>query len=122
MSDNVIYSYTRAQAIEDGMFVDVTETAKEAGFKYPVAITRNLYETHIVPTKDQKKAGQDEQGRLWDTLWMLFVAIKSGKSDGNMTEYSVLFSGKTVKIWAFCEALAPDDPRPCITIMKPEDY
>jgi len=42
MSDNVIYSYTRAQAIEDGMFVDVTETAKEAGFKYPVAITRNL--------------------------------------------------------------------------------
>jgi type I site-specific restriction endonuclease len=27
----VIYSYTRAQAIEDGVLVDVTDMAKEAG-------------------------------------------------------------------------------------------
>ncbi|MGD9819896.1 MAG: DUF6573 family protein, partial [Desulfomonilaceae bacterium] len=30
---NVIYSYTRAQAIEDGVLVDVTEQAKATGFK-----------------------------------------------------------------------------------------
>ena len=34
----VIYAYTRAQAIEDGVLADVTETAKEAGFKLPVAV------------------------------------------------------------------------------------
>jgi uncharacterized protein YunC (DUF1805 family) len=38
----VIHAYTRAQAIEDGTLVDVTETAKEAGIKYPTAVTEAL--------------------------------------------------------------------------------
>lgn len=29
----VVFSYTRAQAIEDGVLVDVSEMAKEAGIK-----------------------------------------------------------------------------------------
>ena len=36
MFDGVIYSYSRAQAIAEGVLVDVTEIAKEAGFKWPV--------------------------------------------------------------------------------------
>ena len=36
---DVIHSYSRTQAIKDGVPVDVTETAKECGFKYPVAVT-----------------------------------------------------------------------------------
>ena len=35
----VIYTYTRAQAIEDGVLIDATEMAKETGFKWPVALT-----------------------------------------------------------------------------------
>ncbi len=35
----VIYSYTRAQAIDDGVLIDATEMAKEAGFNWPVALT-----------------------------------------------------------------------------------
>jgi hypothetical protein len=31
--------HTRTQAIEDGVLVDVSKTAKEAGFLYPVEIT-----------------------------------------------------------------------------------
>ena len=57
MSD-VVSTYTAEQAIEDGIFVDVTETAKEAGIKYPVAVTRNLWDTHIVPSKHCKRMGQ----------------------------------------------------------------
>ena len=41
--DNIISVYTRQDAIDDGIFVDVSEMAKEAGIKYPVAITTNLY-------------------------------------------------------------------------------
>ena len=37
MNDEIIYAYTRAQAIEDGVLADVSEVAKEAGFRYPVA-------------------------------------------------------------------------------------
>ena len=31
----VIYAYTRKQAIADGVQVDVTKTAKEAGISFP---------------------------------------------------------------------------------------
>jgi len=36
----VIDAYSRAQAIEDGVLVDVSATAREAGLRYPVALTR----------------------------------------------------------------------------------
>ncbi|WP_320008659.1 DUF6573 family protein [Maridesulfovibrio sp.] len=41
---NVIFSYTRKQAIEDGNLIDVIEQAKQTGFKVPVAVSLNLYE------------------------------------------------------------------------------
>src|ERR1039458_9449603 len=46
---NVIYSYTRKQAIEDGVLVDITEMAKEAGIKYPVAITSTAFFGYAAP-------------------------------------------------------------------------
>jgi len=40
MKDAIVVSiYTRKQAISDGVLVDVTDMAKEAGIKYPVALT-----------------------------------------------------------------------------------
>src|SRR4051794_4558851 len=35
----VIFAYTRADALADGVLIDVTDTAKEAGFRIPVAVT-----------------------------------------------------------------------------------
>jgi len=37
-------AYTRDQAIEDGFLVDVSDMAREAGFKWPVAVTRRVWE------------------------------------------------------------------------------
>ena len=37
-------AYTRAQAIADGILVDVSETAREAGFNIPVALTRTVWD------------------------------------------------------------------------------
>ena len=42
--DPVIFAYTRAQAIEDGVLVDVSDTAREAGFKIPVAVSRSVWD------------------------------------------------------------------------------
>ena len=39
----VLSVYTRAQAIEDGILVDVSKTAREAGFTIPVAVTRTVW-------------------------------------------------------------------------------
>ena len=75
----VIYAYTRAQALSDGMQVDVTTTAQEAGFRTPVFLTWAVYDQFVsVPAGVE---GQDEAGRLWDILWMLFNAIR--RSCGN---------------------------------------
>ena len=47
----VIFAYTRAQAIEDGILVDVSETAREAGFNIPVALTRTVWERIVAPSR-----------------------------------------------------------------------
>ena len=65
----VISVYTRAQAIADGILVDVSETAREAGFKIPVALTRTVWE-RIVALPEGYRGFQDERGRLWDVLSM----------------------------------------------------
>ena len=35
-----IHTYTRAQALADGVLVDAGPLAKEAGFRWPVALTQ----------------------------------------------------------------------------------
>jgi hypothetical protein len=50
-SDEVIHGYTRQQAIEDGVLVDVSSTpeAKEAGFKASFCLIRGVYSLVEVP-------------------------------------------------------------------------
>ena len=36
---NVVYSYSRAQAIADGVLVDITDAARVVGFKVPTVLT-----------------------------------------------------------------------------------
>ena len=88
----VIYSYSRAQAIEDGVLADVSELAKEAGFTVPVAITSALHEL----VNDTAAFGQSYEGRLWDVLSMLRFAIKASKG-GEQLRYRVLFRTKPPK-------------------------
>ena len=63
---NIVYSYTRAQAIADGVQVEVTKTAQEAGIRFPVFITRTAFDAYVTVPPDV--TGQDEAGRLWDVI------------------------------------------------------
>lgn len=40
---DIIHQYSRAMAIADGVLVDVSEMAREAGYKYPVAMTDTVW-------------------------------------------------------------------------------
>lgn len=70
----VIHSYSRAQAITDGVLVEVPAAiAAEAGWTCHVAMTRAAWEDCVAwddTDNDRKGSVQDEQGRLWDVLWM----------------------------------------------------
>jgi len=71
----LIYSYTREQALNDGVLVDVSNTAREAGFKIPVALTAGVWEMiNNIPSVSQ--GIEDVSGRLWDVLWMAVCAAR----------------------------------------------
>jgi hypothetical protein len=81
----VISTYTRAQAIEDGVLVDAGPMAQEAGFKWPVALTSAVWEDCVAWTDDdiEKQIHQDQSGRLWDLLYMASHAIRSSEGSGD---------------------------------------
>lgn len=70
----LIHQYTRAQAIADGMLVDVSDTARELGIIWPVAVTTDVWQ--LIEQIPAQHSHEDTQGRLWDVLWMLRCAIK----------------------------------------------
>ena len=114
--DDLIYSYTRQQAIEDGVLVDVSETAREAGIRYAVALTRAVWDQYVdVPLGVE---GQDEAGRLWDVLWMFRYGAEG--ADGDRFEFDLLVRNDNrqadqVTLRAICGP--GDDAKPVITIM-----
>ncbi|MBL1217356.1 MAG: hypothetical protein D8M59_07655 [Planctomycetes bacterium] len=120
----VIFSYTRAQALEDGVLVDLTEWAKETGFVIPVACTAAVWHEYITPTDETRELGQSERGRANDVLWMLYVAIRRHRAGNEPLLYQVIFLQKprkqeTVTLKAMCGP--GDQGEPVLTIMKPNE-
>lgn len=78
-----IYAYTRAQALGDGVLVDVSDLAEEAGFRYPVAMTRAAWADCVdwSDSDSEKQVCQDETARLWDVLWLAAHAARRSAGD-----------------------------------------
>jgi len=115
----LIFAYTRKQAIEDGVLVDITDTAKEAGLRFPTAITATAWSEYVaVP---DGVTGQDERGRLWDIAWMLRFAIAKQKLDGPEILFELLVKNEEIRPQqpvTLKAIIGPgDDPAPVITIM-----
>ncbi|HEV2693405.1 MAG TPA: DUF6573 family protein [Verrucomicrobiae bacterium] len=120
----VIYAYSRSQAIADGYQIEVTKTAQEAGITFPVFLTRAVFELFVAVPEGVE--GQDEAGRLWDVLWMLRFAIRKASTGQNRLPFALYVRNdnrkpKLIKLIAVCSALDIDDPQPAITILLPEE-
>lgn len=123
----VISTYTRAEAIADGVLVDVSDTSevKEAGFKIPVAMTRAVYEDCVVwDEAAQQKTAQDEAGRLWDVVYMLRNAIKQLSGGSDYVQFQLYCVPREVEeiepqLVTLKALVGPGDQgEPVITIMK----
>jgi len=88
---HVITTYSRAQALEDGVLVDVSTLGQEVGFKWPVALTRAAWCDCVQWSSgdDHDQAVQDEQGRLWDVLFMAVYAIKTATHAGDRLNFKL---------------------------------
>lgn len=133
----IISSYTRAEAIADGFQVAISpEITKEAGIIFPVFFTRGVYDKYVKVPKGMNH--QDEQGRLWDILFMFALQARKTDSEelnfqfccqlpnaGDWTKYEKVCEGnrllRDVTLRAVIGPLDLDDPNPAITIMFPDE-
>lgn len=119
-----IYRYSRAQAIEDGVLVDVSETAREAGITFPVALTAAVYQLFVVVPEGVE--AQDEAGRLWDVIWMLRHAILNSDEGASRIDLHLHVrndnsSGEPPLVHLVAVCGPGDDAEPVITVMLPDE-
>ena len=116
---DVVFSYSRKQAIEDGVLVDVSETAREAGFKWPFAMTAEVWA--LIEQIPAKFSHEDVQGRLWDVLMMARFAIKKAKPGEEEIFYEVILHQSNANHLRLKLHCGPgDSAEPVLTLMLPD--
>jgi hypothetical protein len=117
----VIFSYSRAQAIEDGVLVDWTKEplvslCRQAGFRLPIAMTDGAWAACI--GSEPFPQGQSVAGRAWDVLNVLRAAIRANR-DTDRVDFKVrVWNGvrfADVALW--CLVGPGDTAEPVLTIM-----
>jgi hypothetical protein len=124
---DVIDVYPRSQALADGVLVDVSEMAREAGFRWPVAVTDHVWHDCCEwPTDPPYSQIQSTSGRLWDVLWMTHVAAAASRDSGRIDVqlYVVPLDPKPrpAQLTRLVAVCGPgDQAEPVVTIMFPSD-
>jgi len=124
----VIYTYTRSQALADGVLVDVSPMAAQAGFRHPTVVTADLHAA-LETNMRERSYGQSYEGRLWDVLFMASLAARRANWD-SQTAFSVSLEvcqgnrgrmrRSSLHLWLH---IGPGDAgEPVITIGFPEDF
>ena len=134
----VIDRYTRGQAIDDGVLIDLTEWASAGpegmvgGYLVPVAVTRAVWE-QIEAIPDEYQGIQDVRGRAHDLIWMSLGAkskVMALAADGSIDSLpaSALFQvtmsikgmRKRLQTYKLVMSLG-ENGEPEITIMQPHE-
>ena len=135
----IISTYSTKEAVVDGFLVKVDSGAsKEAGIKFPVYITRSIWDKYVEVPKGMEQV-QDLSCRLWDVMFMFafqarkvssnflqFDFISFMPDEGNWEPNEKLESpenrlNRLVTLNAVIQAQDFDDPSPAIFIMKPNE-
>jgi hypothetical protein len=117
-----VYSYSRRQALDDGVLVDLTDFSNDHGLVFPVACTAGVYHTYLVPDKTLESQGQTLEARIHDLLSILAAAIKKQplKSDRLTFQTSFLMPrGRQATITFTCMCGPDDAGDPVLTVLLP---
>jgi hypothetical protein len=132
---DVAHTYSRAEALADGVLVDVSEAAREVGIRFPVAVTAAVWGLIEPTARERKRWQQDMRGRIHDVVWILSLRMRAIKRAGDPTDrltYQVLFrlerqwEGRQRRGGLFTQSLVAvcgpgDHAEPVITIMLPTE-
>ena len=120
----VIHSYTRAQAYKDGVLIDVTETAREAGLLRNTALTAAAWAEAVAWSHG---GGQDERGRLWDVVFMAYAKIRTTRVPASELTYELYRvpneeGAEEPELLTLKMVIGPGDYlEPVLTIMLPNE-
>ncbi len=117
----VVSSYTRAQAIADGVLIDVSEIAKKYGFIRHAVITDTLWKS-IVAHGDESEM----MGRLRALIRTCYIETSKAVRSGHVAnrvyfDYDNVVDGVKYHHKIIIHIGPGDDPEPVITIMMPCD-
>lgn len=75
---NDVFCYSRKMAIENGELIDLTEAAKVAGFKLPVAITKAAFIRCLewIQINENQKTTKDKITRLRTMLRRIYLECR----------------------------------------------
>ena len=125
-----IHTYSRAQALADGVLVDVSEAAAERGFKVPVAMTRTVWEDCVAwaEADSDRQTYQDQEGRLHDVLWLAWTYARiARRRDTDTITYElrrVPRGGRATRprrVVLTLKIHGGDHGEPVATIMQPDE-
>jgi hypothetical protein len=117
---DIIYCYSRHEALEDGVLVDLSSVAREVGINYPVAVTSSVY-ADCVSLPDVIDL-TDENTRAFDLM-----SAVSLLATHRIEEPEIHFEfwvddeedTRTVPLKVVCHA--GDYGEPVLTVMKTEE-
>ena len=113
----IIFSYTRAQAIEDGVLVDLSGpfSIDTRVFKYPVACTSAVWQL----VEDAHEESRQEYGAtVWDICFMAVnCQIKQLDPSTVLFRVGIPLGGKEHTLKIGCGP--GDDGKPVMTVMLP---
>jgi Family of unknown function (DUF6573) len=112
----LIYSYSRAQAIEDGVLVDLSQVDSiRQGWKHPFACTSAV---SAIIEEALKRPHQDLAGICHDISTMAMIAIRKA-DDRQLILFRVIITGTTHMLKLH---IGPGDAgEPVLTLMLPNE-
>lgn len=112
------FSVTRKRLIEEGALVCVPARVDHRS----VAFTRAAYDLSVAMTPAAERALNTVDGRLWDVLWMLALALSAPHTDTcSFQLYCVTDAPCAVLVTLKAVLGLGDDNEPVATIMLPEE-
>ncbi len=121
------YSGSRAGAIASGLLFDVSDVAHDAGFKWPVAFTRNAW-NECVKWSDEdsaKQVFQSEKIRMIDILRVCAYTIRMADPEENRMNFEITRvprDGESMdasRVTLQIVAHLGDEGKPVLTILLP---
>jgi hypothetical protein len=113
---DLIFSYSRADAIRDGVLIDVSARAKLLGYCIPVALTAALHEAITADARDQVET----DARLEALLISLHDSIARNPGAGDRLNFVIeAASLPPLSAWALCGP--GDTSAPVLTVMLPHE-